>query len=324
MQAVKTRRHFFDLLTNGADLGQLLKQTNLDEKIFLKWLIDFEKANPIYQRIYCSDGRILLHQSDKMPTPGIVNLRISPRKETFRAVVIADTHYQSPYENPYYVHALQSHITQKDINTIFHCGDICGGYHFPTSNYAKDEALADYILEKYPRFEKANTFFVLGNHDAQLISKGKFNIASYLQENRLDLIPIAYQTATIEARKSKIILYHKIVKDVDEPYILQQRNIDLVLSGHYHRFLISSLNPLLLKIPTCSDMIYGKKDYHQPGFISMDLSFSKGHFQTGTFERYTFLDSEKACPTKKFAFTFDFESHKIMVKKEQGGIKKCR
>lgn len=175
----------------------------------------------------------------------------------FKALAISDTHIGNHKSNMAYVDAIYNYCIEKNINIIFHGGDLFDG----SIQYSKSmqEQLEDFIVD-YPKEENILTFLAFGNHEETFLTKYGINLKNVIEKYRDDVVPLGYGETPIKLAniKDSIVMCHC------------QRNFELDgvrLCGHSHRyrFFADDYNPQIT-IPTLSDYLH-TCDY--PGAVEL-------------------------------------------------------
>lgn len=165
----------------------------------------------------------------------------------FRAVAIADTHIGNPKNNIEYINQIYNYCVKKDINIIFHAGDLLEG-DIPYSKEPKEQLRT--FIEEYPYEKNILTFLTFGNHEEHFLTKYGINLKTVIEKYRDDIIPLGYGECDVRLSniKDDIIMCH-------DHHGFESNGIRLCGHSHRYRFFADDYNPQIT-IPTLSDYLH--------------------------------------------------------------------
>lgn len=165
----------------------------------------------------------------------------------FRAIAIADTHIGNPKHNIGYINQIYDYSIKKDINIIFHAGDLLEGF-IPNSMEPRDQL--EFFIDKYPVDKNILTFLVFGNHEEHFLTKYGINLQTVITKYRDDIIPLGYGECPVKLSniKDHIIMCHNHRE-------FESNGIRLCGHSHRYRFFADDYNPQIT-IPTLSDYLH--------------------------------------------------------------------
>lgn len=164
--------------------------------------------------------------------------------------LIGDTHINSKYSQLTYLKQFYEICSQREIENIYHTGDIDEGEQMRTGHQydcytqgADDHV--DEIVANYPHVTGCTTHFITGNHDASIYKKCGVDIGKSIALKRDDMKYLGRDCAKIEITPNCILelrhpwdgtayaLSYKSQKMIDGMEADSKPNILAI--GHYHK-----------------------------------------------------------------------------------------
>ncbi len=265
----------FEFVLDGKTVSEIKKILNIDNKQLVIILNNLRNNGISIMKKYYIDGNIklTLNKGNSANMLNEISLMCGDIKR-LKMLVISDLHFGSLHDRVDLLDKAYQYAKDNNINIILNLGDMIesGSISFGLS---KNKSVYDqfkYLLNNYPYDKDILNFIVLGNHDIYPTSKG-FNLIELLYGNRIDLIPVGIESATINVGNSSIGMYHPASSESNYKYH-NVRNIsknEVNLFGHSHLYKKEfSMNKLFVKIPTLSDVLL--KD----SYSSNKLKYSQG------------------------------------------------
>lgn len=161
--------------------------------------------------------------------------------------VVSDTHLGSRYQQLSHLRAFYRLCQQRQIATVFHCGDIVDGdkmyrgQEYEIFVHGAD-AQRKYCVKHYPKAKGVKTLVLSGNHDFSFQKDGGYDIVAAICEERTDLEYVGSTLAFANFMSIKIALMHgsggvayarsyKVQKVVEQ---LAPPKPNMLFAGHYH------------------------------------------------------------------------------------------
>lgn len=183
--------------------------------------------------------------------------------DSFTFIAIGDTHYNNIYENPNLVNCVYQYAESKKIRYILHVGDMTEGIALPAHNADRIKRFdvheqMDFIASNYPKSEKIETLYILGNHDQRCMNEG-IDISRVLEKKRLDMHFLGYKNSKLKIGNRNILMHHPFSMNRDKKYddeikdLYMDPEFDIVLRGHTHHsgIYINEMGSIVLNIPAC-------------------------------------------------------------------------
>ena len=164
--------------------------------------------------------------------------------------LIGDTHMGSKYAQMTYLNNFYDICKERGITSIYHAGDISEGikmrpgHEYELYTISADD-MKDNIVNKYPKREGINTYFITGNHDSSIYKHVGYNIGKAIANDRPDMIYLGRDSAvvyltpncTLELRHpwdgTAYSLSYKPQKMIEAMEADSKPNILAI--GHYHK-----------------------------------------------------------------------------------------
>lgn len=134
-------------------------------------------------------------------------------KDKYRFGVVSDTHLGSRYQQLSHLRAFYRLCQQRQIATVFHCGDmvdgekIYRGQEYEIFVHGAD-AQRKYAVKHYPKAKGVKTLVLGGNHDFSFQKDGGYDIVSAICEERADFEYVGSTLAFAEFCGLRIALMH--------------------------------------------------------------------------------------------------------------------
>ncbi len=226
----------------GASVGKLSRETKLDK----------ETVEKICKKLE-SMGRVVYR---KAPDKYFSNLRfktsldeppeLEDRTQTFKFLVIGDTHINSYSQQINLVRELYRVAEREDVDAILHAGDFADGPgavgykgHQFESFFQDPKTLFEYIRENYPTARGRGgrvikTYFIEGNHDKWVKKEIGNTFVEELLTGREDLVYLPSHCVSFskDGAEVKVALHHP--SSAYSPKILGY-TIMKVISTNLHR-----------------------------------------------------------------------------------------
>lgn len=235
----------------------------------------------------------------------------SKPKKNVRFVAISDTHLGNKLDDLNYINALYNYCIKNNVHIILNAGDLCEGIypdkHEATTKNSQEQL--DYVLKNYPYDKGILNFLTLGNHDASFYYQEGIDIKKFLENRRLDIIPIGYGYGKLNLANCPIIMQHKIERaGLEMPF-----EEGLVLKGHAHKYRTtpSKNGNLTIYVPSLSNVVPGNDGIHTPLPALLDIKLEVNDlfikqeyiqyfiYINGEFVRASELNEDKQIPIVK-------------------------
>jgi predicted phosphodiesterase/biotin operon repressor len=226
-------------MRNVITIKELCKRLGLTERVLRACLDDIKKQGYDIEEVgnTISLAKMTLETNNEI----LNNWR---GEKVIRFGVIADTHFNSIYQQITHLNHFYDICEREGIKTIYHAGDIDEGeemrpgHKYECFNQGADEH-TNYIVENYPIRKNIVTKFITGNHDHSMIKRCGFNIGKAISSRRPDLEYIGQDYA-------RVYLTHNCRMDIQHPgdgaaYALSysiQRTIESLASGDKPNILV--------------------------------------------------------------------------------------
>ncbi len=176
-------------------------------------------------------------------------------KNSFKFIVISDTHFGSVFENIEYLNYVYEYATKNGIKYILHAGDLIEG-SYDDFGRCKDEyktidSQIEHVFKDYSYDKNIKNMILLANHDVYSIYHYGIDIAPLLKE-REDFQILGYRCAYIKVNDKYISLKHEIsrLKNKLKDYLTL---IDFIGHSHQYRCNYNKTNTRI-RVPTLSNM----------------------------------------------------------------------
>jgi predicted phosphodiesterase len=170
--------------------------------------------------------------------------------ERFRFAIVSDTHFGSVYAQITYLHDFYRLLEKRNINTVFHAGDLSdgNGTHFPGQRFEMHihgaDKLRNFIIKNYPRLKNGKTFCIAGWHDLDLWTKEGYDLLEKVCEHRDDIVYLGQNDAYYLLGTRKIYIIHpgggtsyalsyrpqKLVESFSS-----ENKPHIIIVGHFHK-----------------------------------------------------------------------------------------
>lgn len=283
---VDSTNQLLSLLKNNATLDRMKQELNVTDSQLL-YRLNFLKYNGyMIERKYYGNGDITIGLSKELPNDDM-KIYTKVGEETFRSLVMADLHRFHKLESKKALDTAINYCIKNEIHNIFICGDLIDA--MASDKVPMDEQIDEFI-EEYPKVDHINSFFVLGNHERNLLKRTRRCLQQRVINARFDLVPINYATAKICIKKDALYLSHPI-KDVKSPYGTEC-NKSLIYRGHSHT---SKVKGRTVYVPSLSYVKTNQqKDFlFTPQCLDTTIAFNKEKktFKSVTIDQLMMADT---------------------------------
>lgn len=218
-----------------------------------------------------SDGNIILKlKTDFVRQKFNINL---DDKEELRVIFISDLHLGRKKDRLDYLDAVYNYAIKNNIGIIINLGDVVENvYHLPESQLAMKtiEEQIDYVIKNYPFDKNISNIILYGNHDLYSLTNYGLNIGKVIENNRYDLLALAYNQGSIFMKNDTIFLSHG--GNID-----YSKNQKIIFNGHSHKMMNNILcDKIVIDVPALSDAVPSNYDYNPlKGFLDVNFEFNK-------------------------------------------------
>lgn len=237
---IELDKKLLELLYKGTELNNILKLTNLKHYQLAQKITQLSnKGYNIHRSLTCNNIKYYIEKS----------LKINRQREAiftdhpFRFIVFSDTHLGAPKERMDLIERLYDYAEVRQINHIFHTGDLIDGYD--DSELAINEPDASFIhndilnfTARFPKKDDIVTSILLGNHDRWSLSNQGIDISIPIMKRRLDINILGYNFNYIQINNRYIVFQHSPtyrIKKLDEEILNCNIPFDLIFRGHFHQ-----------------------------------------------------------------------------------------
>jgi len=230
---------------------------------------DLEKQIKILE----NEKRVLNRQVNELSKKNLFKQSFGGRR--IRVGVISDTHKGSLYANQQLEDSLIGYFNKKNVDVIYHCGDICDGekmyrgHEYEIKHHGADNQVK-HCVDTFPKID-SKMFFITGNHDLSFYKNAGVDIGTLISRDRDDMEYLGQEQALIEiAPNVRIMLMHpgggtayavsyKSQKLVESFTGGEKPNI--LLTGHFHKYdHLFYRNIQAFQVPTtCSQTPFMKR-----------------------------------------------------------------
>lgn len=217
------------------------------------------------------DGNIILKlKTDFVRQKFNINL---DDKEELRVIFISDLHLGRKKDRLDYLDAVYNYAIKNNIGIIINLGDVVENvYHLPESQLAIKtiEEQVDYVIKNYPFDKNISNIILYGNHDLYSLTNYGLNIGKVIENNRYDLLALAYNQGSIFMKNDTIFLSHG-------GNIEYSKNQKIIFNGHSHKMMNNILcDKIVIDVPALSDAVPSNYDYNPlKGFLDVNFEFNK-------------------------------------------------
>ncbi len=199
---------------------------------------------------------------------------VSMLGNSFKFIVISDTHFGSVYENMAYLDMVYQHAAKNNIRHIFHTGDLLEGayanYRRCKREYKNLDSQLEHVINDYCYDKDITNHILLGNHDAFSIVNDGVDIEPLLA-CRDDFDLLGYKSAYIKIRSEYISLKHDISRLLNNP---EDKIVLLNFMGHSHQYKCSHDDKYaVFRVPTLSDLPSHKLALVNRGYFEGEIDF---------------------------------------------------
>lgn len=193
-------------------------------------------------------GRVLTAAVDRDRE---VNLDIDGNR--IRLGIVSDTHGGSKYEQLTALRHFYGYADERKVHAFIHAGDITQGPDRMHRGMELEvhahgaEAQVGYVVATYPKSNRKNvkTYLISGNHDDSFLKDNGANVVRMITAARPDIVYAGQDAAYVTFNGLRMYVVHPDGGGAyAKTYKLQklaatlpiERNVRLILCGHYHNF----------------------------------------------------------------------------------------
>jgi len=254
-------KNIVELLKKGATFSKLKTKTGLCSSDVVKKVHSLENKGYLIHKVFNEYGvKFQIISEPVMPLQDKIEIKTS---NNFSFLVISDTHSGNIYEDMEKVHRVYNYAEENNYRYVVHLGDMLEGVTLPNQNNdrVKREGIheqIDFLTKNYPKSDKVETIYILGNHDYRCFSEG-VDISRVIDNRRLDMHFAGYKNSKIKIGNRDILLHHPFNINRDNKYDEEIRDLyinsdfDLVLRGHTHHngLYINEMGSIVICVPAC-------------------------------------------------------------------------
>ena len=162
--------------------------------------------------------------------------------------VVADTHLCSRYQQLSALWDFYRICKQRQIDTVFHCGDIVDGERIYRGQEYElfvhgADGQTEYAIGHYPKIKGIRTRVISGNHDASFLATSGYNVAKAVCKDREDMTYLGDYLCFVNVDILKLALMHghggvpyarsyRIQKVCEQ--LSSENKPHFLFLGHYH------------------------------------------------------------------------------------------
>lgn len=302
----------FEFILEGKNVKEIKDLLKIDNNKLVSILNNLRNNGISIMKKYYIDGNIglSLNKGKIFDTSNYIRLMGSNIKR-LKMLVISDLHFGSLHDKVDLLDKAYQYAKDNNINIILNLGDLIDGRSIQYG-LSKNKNMYDqfrYLLNNYPYDKDIVNFIVLGNHDVFPFSRG-FNLIEFLCGNRLDLVPVGIETATIDIGNSSVGMYHPVSFESNYNYynVRNSSENDVNLFGHSHLYEKEfKKNKLFIKIPTLSNLLLkdsysNDKIKYSQGMIELFLIFQNEYINTAQIKYLKVDPYIRVCDEKRYNF----------------------
>ncbi len=254
-------KELISLLVKGETIKKIKERTQMCSSDIAVKFNELESKGYLISRLFYEYG-VKFQLSNKTLSSLQNNIEF-PINSSFTFLVLSDTHYGNIYECPKLIKKSYQYAESKDIRYVFHLGDLTEGPELETRVNERLKRLdvhdqIDYVTRNYPKFDKVNTLYILGNHDARGLNNG-IDISKVITKRRLDMHFLGYEYSKLKIGNINILLHHPFSIEKNSKYdneikdIYFNQDFDLILRGHTHsnEVYTNDTNSVVVNVPAC-------------------------------------------------------------------------
>ncbi len=254
-------KKIIEMLQKGVTLQKIKLKFDLCDSDVVKRINALSNMGYSIGRSFNEYG-VKFQVSDKIVMPLQDNINITTSNK-FTFLVIADTHFGNIYEDLELVNGLYQYAQDRNIRYVFHLGDIIEGCALDNQSPSRIKRAdiheqVDFVTKKYPKSDKVDTIYILGNHDYRCLSKG-IDISKVIERRRLDMHFAGFKSSKIRVGDKLVLLQHPFTIEKSSIYDSEIRDLyfkpqfDLILRGHTHHngIYINEDESIVVNVPAC-------------------------------------------------------------------------
>ncbi len=265
----ETNKLILKLISENTSIEEICCILNLTRKQLHYRLRKLQEIGYDIKANYSYSGTIIYNLKNDF-IEDLLSLKIQDINNSFKCLVISDTHFGSDLSNYKYINLVYDYAIKNNIHIILFCGDILEGIYARKSNYTSISQIQEFI-KKYPYDKKILNIGILGNHEGHFLKYEGIDVKKMISNARWDIVPINYETGIIKVQDDSILLYHNI----KNKYPFKTHGCSLALLGHSH-FMKVSFSPILsISVPTLSNDFPTKNILDKPSFLEINISLNK-------------------------------------------------
>lgn len=253
----------FKLLENGTTFLKLKEKTGLYSSEIVQKVRSLEDKGYLIDRIFNEFG-VKYKIANSLLAPLQDNVSISTG-EYFSFLVYSDTHVGNKFDSIEKINEVYEYAEKHNIRYVIHLGDMLEGISLEGQNNSRIKILdihdqVDCLTRNYPKSDKIDTLYILGNHDYRALSLG-IDVSKIIYNRRMDMHFLGYKNSKIKLGNLDVLLHHPFTMEKNKKYDDEIKDLyfnpefDLVLRGHTHQnnIYVNDMNSVVLNVPACYD-----------------------------------------------------------------------
>ena len=253
----------FKLLENGTTFLKLKEKTGLCSSEVVRKVRALEEKGYLIEQIFNEYG-VKYKIANSLLVPLQDNVSI-PIDEYFSFIVLSDTHVGNNFDSIEKINSAYDYAEKHNIRYIVHLGDMLEGIALNGQNNSRIKILdihdqVDCLTKKYPKKDKIDTLYILGNHDYRALSLG-VDVSKIIYNRRMDMHFLGYKNSKLKIGNVDVLLHHPFTIEKTKKYDDEIKGLyfnpefDLVLRGHTHQneIYVNDMNSVVLNVPACYD-----------------------------------------------------------------------
>lgn len=249
------------LLQSGVTFSKLKSKTGMCSSELVKRVHRLESNGYLIHRLFTEQGvKFKILDEPLKPLHDNIKIDIIDR---FSCIATSDSHIGNIYENLELLKKLYRYAEEHNIRYIIHLGDMVEGPELENgrNNRIKRFDINDqvnYLTRYYPKSDKVDTLYILGNHDDRCKNKG-IDISEIITRRRMDMHFLGYKNSSLKIGNVNVLLHHpfsiersaKYDDEVKDLYL--NPDFDLILRGHTHHndIYVNDMNSLVVDVSAC-------------------------------------------------------------------------
>lgn len=252
-----------ELLQKGVTFTKLKTKTGLCSSDLVQKMNRLKEKGYLIDRNFNEYGvKFKIIDKPLMVLQNNVTITTGPK---FSFLVISDTHIGNIYENIALIRKIYEYAEDNNIHYVFHLGDMIEGVakEGQNSDRIKRDNVhdqVDYLTRYYPKSDKVETLYILGNHDYRCMIEG-IDISKIISNRRLDMHFLGYKNSKLHVCNRNLLMHHPFFIDKAQKYddevkeLYYNPDFDIIFRGHTHNNLVyvNDMNSLVINVPACYD-----------------------------------------------------------------------